>query len=56
MVGGPSVAVNKFPDDVADATTATNIETWLATLGITTYYEVSIEHSKGFWYVFVIYA
>jgi len=51
-----SVAKNKFPDNVADSTTATNIKNWLDGLSITTVYLLQVQHVQGFWEVIVIYA
>ena len=49
------VEMNSFPDNVANATTAAAIETWLDGLSITTVHEISIEHHAGFWKVIVVY-
>lgn len=51
-----NVEMKQFPDNVADATTAAAIETWLDGLSITTVYELSIEHVKGFYVAIVAYA
>lgn len=50
------VEMNKFPDNVVEATTAAAIETWLDDLSITTLYELYIEHIKGFYVAIVAYA
>ena len=49
------VEMNQFPDNVALATTAAAIETWLDSLTVTTVHEISIEHKHGFWVVVIIY-
>lgn len=49
------VAKNRFPDNVASATTATAIQTWLNTLSVTTVHGLQIEHVQGFWEVIIVY-
>lgn len=49
------VEMKEFPDNVAVATTAAAIETWLDGLSITTVHALSINHVKGFYVVIVIY-
>jgi hypothetical protein len=49
------VEMNKFPDNVAEATTAAAIETWLDGLSITTLHSLYVEHIKGFYRCIVIY-
>ncbi len=51
-----NTAMNQFPDNDADADIATAIKTWLNTLTVTTVYEITIEHVKGFFVVTIIYA
>ena len=50
-----TVAKNKFPDNVTDATTATAIKTWLDALAITTVHSIQMEHVQGFWVIVAIY-
>jgi len=52
------VEMKQFPDNVALATTAAAIETWLdgLTIGNTdTVYQILIEHKSGFWVVAIIF-
>lgn len=50
-----TVAMNKFPDNVTEATTAAAIKTWLDSLTVDSVYEISIEHYAGFWVAICIY-
>lgn len=50
-----SSEANQFPDNDSLSDVATAIETWLNTLTVTTVYEISIEHVKGFYVVVAIY-
>ena len=49
------VEMNQFPDNVAVATTAAAIETWLDSLSITTVHGLYIEHKSGFYQCIVVY-
>jgi hypothetical protein len=48
--------MNKFPDNVSEATTAAALESWLDGLSITTLYSLYIEHIHGFYIAIVTYA
>lgn len=50
-----SVSKNKFPDNIADSTTATNIATWLNTLTVTHVYGIDMTHKNGFWDILIVY-
>jgi len=52
------VEMQKFPDNVSEATTAAAIETWLDALDIAgskSIYSITKAHLRGFWVVTVIY-
>jgi len=51
-----AVAANKFPDNVALATTSAAMVTWFGTLTITTIYSITVTHYKGFFEVMIMYA
>lgn len=52
------VEMKDFPDNIAVATTAAAIETWLDGLNIanTNTVWIEVEHHIGFWKIIVIYA